>query len=294
MTIPAATPPPRSDDPGAVPGLYGLAHLDLPGIAARVQEVPGVLAVVLGGSRARGTHHPDSDVDLGLYYAADRLDPDALQDVAREIDGPGTEVAGPGGWGPWVDGGSWLRRDGVAVDLILRDVDRVAAQRDRAVRGEFAVHAQTGHPFGFLDVAYAGEVATCRPLSDPDGMVAELARGLDPYPPALRDALVEHLWSVAFEVDGAAKAAPRGDSAYVQLACARGLLWCAHAWHAAAGVWATTEKGLLPWVRRLPRDGATAFADDAEAALAAGDPVDVFRRTAALVTRTREALTGSP
>nr|WP_269779095.1 nucleotidyltransferase domain-containing protein [Propioniciclava soli] len=30
--------------------------------------VPGFEAVVLGGSRARGTHHGGSDVDLGLYY----------------------------------------------------------------------------------------------------------------------------------------------------------------------------------------------------------------------------------
>lgn len=34
----------------------------------RLVALPGVLAVALGGSRARGTHRPDSDWDLGVYY----------------------------------------------------------------------------------------------------------------------------------------------------------------------------------------------------------------------------------
>ena len=41
---------------------------DLAAIAGRLVGVGGVVGVLLGGSRARGTHHPDSDVDLGVYY----------------------------------------------------------------------------------------------------------------------------------------------------------------------------------------------------------------------------------
>jgi predicted nucleotidyltransferase len=37
-------------------------------LAADLAGLPGVVAVVLGGSRAAGTHRPDSDWDLGLYY----------------------------------------------------------------------------------------------------------------------------------------------------------------------------------------------------------------------------------
>ncbi len=44
----------------------GLADL-LMGIVSELGQVPGVEAVVLGGSRARGTHTLESDVDLGLY-----------------------------------------------------------------------------------------------------------------------------------------------------------------------------------------------------------------------------------
>ncbi|MDA8440729.1 MAG: hypothetical protein M0Z51_17980, partial [Propionibacterium sp.] len=57
---------------------------------------------------------------------------------ARSITGRDVSVEGPGGWGPWVDGGAWLDVGGTAVDWIIRDVDRVRRQRERAVRGEFA------------------------------------------------------------------------------------------------------------------------------------------------------------
>ena len=33
-------------------------------------EVPGIAAIVLGGSRARGSVHPASDYDIGLYFTA--------------------------------------------------------------------------------------------------------------------------------------------------------------------------------------------------------------------------------
>lgn len=258
-------------------------------IAGRLVEVPGVEAVVLGGSRARGTHHPDSDVDLGLLYTARDLDLTALRAAAAEIAGTEVEVAGPGGWGPWVDGGAWLRIDGTAVDLILRDASRVREQRDRALRGEFTVHQQTGHPLGFLDVAYAAEVAICRPLADPGGLVEVLRRGLLPYPSALRDALVGHLWTAEFIAAGGAKVAGRGDLAFVQMCAASALLWCAHAWHAEAGVWATTEKGLVPGVAALPID-THGFADAAAAALARPDPAALAADALALVRATQRRL----
>jgi predicted nucleotidyltransferase len=52
-------------------------------IASRLAEIPGVVAVTLGGSRAQGTHRPDSDWDFGLYYE-DTIDPSDVEalDVA--------------------------------------------------------------------------------------------------------------------------------------------------------------------------------------------------------------------
>jgi hypothetical protein len=239
----------------------------LQGMADVLVEVPGIRAVVLGGSRAKGTHHPDSDVDLGLYYDASTLDLTALQSAARLLGGPDAAIAGPGGWGPWVDGGAWLMIEDTPVDLILRDVDRVREQCERAARGQLAVHVQTGHPLGFVDVAYAGEVATCRPLVDLDALLPDLRAWLDPYPSALRRAFVDHLFTAEFQISGARKTVTRGDLAYVLLSCTTALLWCAQAWHAVAGVWVTNEKGLLPAVAGLPIDTHD-FAPSATEALA--------------------------
>jgi len=258
-------------------------------IARQVAEVPGVRAVVLGGSRARGTHLPGSDVDLGLLYDGSALDLPALRAAAAHLHGEPVAVAGPGGWGPWVDGGAWLRVEGTAVDLILRDADRVRAQRDRAGRGEFAVHHQTGHPLGFLDVSYAAEIALCRPLAGDTALVEELRRGLDPYPRPLRDALVAQLDTAEFIVGGAAKAIPRGDLAYLQMCAASALMWCAHAWHAEAGVWVTNEKGLVPDVARLPIDTG-GFAERARTALVMLGAEASLAAVGDLVATTRAAL----
>jgi predicted nucleotidyltransferase len=37
-------------------------------LAPKLAALPGVLAVTLGGSRARGEHRFDSDWDFGVYY----------------------------------------------------------------------------------------------------------------------------------------------------------------------------------------------------------------------------------
>ena len=37
-------------------------------ITEGLRNVPNVIAVVLGGSYARGFARPDSDIDIGIYY----------------------------------------------------------------------------------------------------------------------------------------------------------------------------------------------------------------------------------
>jgi predicted nucleotidyltransferase len=37
-------------------------------IVDEIKNVSGVKAIVLGGSRARGTGHSSSEIDLGIYY----------------------------------------------------------------------------------------------------------------------------------------------------------------------------------------------------------------------------------
>lgn len=219
-------------------------------IARDLCGVPGVRAVSLGGSRARGTHRADSDFDLGVYYEG-VPDLGALQRLAARWADEPVPVAPPGDWGPWVDGGAWLSVDGNPVDWILRDLRRVREQCERARRGAFAFHAQPGHPLGFLDVAYAGEVALGVPLSDDDGVLDSLARGLTPYPRALRRSLLDNLWQVDFLLDGAEKAARSADVAYVTLCLTSAAMLSAHGWHALAGRWVINENGIVAGAESL-------------------------------------------
>lgn len=220
-------------------------------LAERIVAVPGVVAVLLGGSRARGDHTATSDVDLGLYYRPP-LDVTALTALAREVSGPQASLTRPGEWGPWVDGGGWLTVDGTAVDWIYRDVDRVRHCWQQARAGRYAFHQQIGHPLGVLDVSYAGEVALGVVLADPTGEVSALRAEARDYPAALGEALRAGLWEAGFLVGIAAKAVTRGDTAYIAGCLFRALELCAHALHGHARRWVVNEKGAVAAAGRLP------------------------------------------
>ncbi|NHN54298.1 nucleotidyltransferase domain-containing protein [Calidifontibacter sp. DB0510] len=267
---------------------------DLHAIAADLVTVDGVLGVTLGGSRARGDALPESDADLGVYYRGP-LDLVGLQQRADAWSSAPASIAGPGEWGPWVDGGAWLTVDGVAVDWILRDVDRVAAQCDRALRGEFAFHAQAGHPLGFLDIAYAGELASSVLLADPSRQLAALRARLTSYPAALRTVLIEATWEADFLVGAARKGVPRGDRTYVLTCLTRAILLCAHGIQAAAGQWVTNEKGLVA-AAATAAEAPPEFARRADLMLADPDLGTAIGQAEALVheTRTRISTASSP
>ena len=216
-------------------------------MAGRLIEVPGVAGVVLGGSRARGEHRPESDWDLGVYYR-DGLDLDAL----RALAGPGVEVAGPGRWGPWVDGGAWLRVDGVAVDWILRDLDRVWQVWEECREGRYEVGIQAGHPLGFWSPCYVGEVALGQVLADPAGELARLRRQSAAYPEPLRRALVAGAWEAEFLADAASKSVSRADTLHVALCLSRAVGVLVQALQAAHRRWCLNEKGALAVAETLP------------------------------------------
>ena len=96
-------------------------------VTEKLSSLPYIEGIVLGGSRARGTHTEDSDIDIGIYYNSESFDLTAINQIATELDDENRNdlVVPPGAWGDWVNGGGWLVINGYYVDLILRDIKRV-------------------------------------------------------------------------------------------------------------------------------------------------------------------------
>lgn len=169
-------------------------------LVGALAAVPGIEAIALGGSRARGTAAAQSDYDIGPYYrAGGPIDIAALAAVATALDdrGPEAEVTPLGGWGPWIDGGGWLRIDGIHVDLLYRDLDRVQSAIDDARAGKGEPYYQPGHPHAFLPTIYVGEVAHARALHDPAS--ASDGRHRSPWPMRARASTVatSPIWRAA-------------------------------------------------------------------------------------------------
>jgi predicted nucleotidyltransferase len=218
-------------------------------IARRVERIGGVEAVVLGGSHARGTARPDSDIDLAIYYHPDRpLDLAALNRLATELDDEHRPnlLTPTGGWGLWINGGGWLRISGSAVDLLYRDLAKVEATIEECLNGIVRVDYQPGHPHSFTSAIYLAEAALCKPLIDQNGTMAAFKARVKPYPPRLRKALIERFfWEAGFSAATARKAALRGDAAYVTGCCFRTIACLLQTLFAVNGQYWMNEKGAL-------------------------------------------------
>ena len=200
----------------------------LPQLVEDVKRVKGVRAIVLGGSRARGTHTSFSDIDLGIYYHPDEsLNLDQLREVAIHLDDEHRTdvITEPGGWGPWINGGGWLKVQGHPVDFLYRDLQKVTSVIEDCLQGRVEIVYQPGHPFGFLSSIYLAEVAICQPLWDPHGTISELKGRIDPYPDPLQKALVQKFaWEIDFSIRIAQKGVERADAAYAAGCCFRSVM----------------------------------------------------------------------
>lgn len=161
-------------------------------IAEEIAPCPFVAGIVLGGSRATGTATENSDIDIGIYYDRERMDFERLNGIAAGLDDQRREnlVCREGEWGNWVNCGGWLTVKGYHVDLILRDIARVRDILDRTERGETAAHYQTGHPHGYIDAVYRGELAAGKVLYARDQSFTEMKERAEVYPEELRRALI--------------------------------------------------------------------------------------------------------
>src|SRR6201993_2297580 len=204
-------------------------------VAEHLAELPGVEAVTLGGSRAEGTHRPDSDWDFSIYYRG-HFDPQALRDIGW----PG-EVFEVGGWSKGVfNGGAWLEVDGRRTDVHYRDLDVIDREIAASQEGLFSIEPLLFHLAGIPSYLVLAELS-----------VKLVLRGKLPtpeYPAALRRRAREVWWGRADATFGYARQYPARQERLTQCAglVAQAASQAAHAVLAARGEWVTNEKPLLP------------------------------------------------
>ena len=135
-------------------------------VAEKLSSLSYIEGIVLGGSRARGTHTEDSDIDIGIYYNSESFDINTINQFATKLDDEHRNnlVVPPGAWGDWINGGGWLVINGYHVDLILRDIKRVEQIMKDTEHGIVTANYQTGHPHGYISAMYRGELAISKIL----------------------------------------------------------------------------------------------------------------------------------
>ncbi|MBL8984984.1 MAG: nucleotidyltransferase domain-containing protein [Gemmatimonadetes bacterium] len=195
-----------------------------------VGALPGVVAVVLGGSRALGTSDPGTDWDLGLYYRS-TIDLSPLAAFGT--------IHPPGSWGRIMNGGAWLTRGSERIDVLLRDLDVVDHWTRLAERGQFERDALLGYLAGIPTYVLTAELASGQTLA-----------GALPPPPRFPARLAEAappVWRFcrSFSLDYARIHARRGNVAGAVGQAAAAAMEEAHAILCERGEWICNEKRLL-------------------------------------------------
>jgi len=173
----------------------------LDAITAAFKEVPGIAAIVLGGSHAAGYATEQSDLDIGLYYFEKTpFNIEHVREIANRFSTQGLPlVTGYYEWGPWVNGGAWITTTVGKVDFIYRNIDQVQQTITDAVNGIWHHHFDQQPPYGFRSVIYLGETQVCKPLFDPDNVLQKLKAQITPYPAQLKaTVLSDCLWLSEF------------------------------------------------------------------------------------------------
>ena len=177
-----------------------MAKLDLPtekqavleNFVAELSAVPNILAIVLGGSYARGTQSETSDLDLGLLYS--EAEPFEIENIRRVADA--LSIQGPPvvsdfyGWGPWVNGGAWVHTYAGRVDLLYRNLEQLERTIADAQGGIVHQDYSQQPTFGFYSVAYLEEVRIAVPLFDPNAHLPRLKQRVNVYPPKLKETIL--------------------------------------------------------------------------------------------------------
>ena len=225
-------------------------------IKEELAGLSGVVGIVLGGSRARGTHSPDSDIDIGIYYDESKgFNSNDIEKAAFNLNDDKKEhlITSLGEWGEWINGGGWLVIQGYHVDFIFRDIKRVSKVIDDCLSGLVSIHYQSGHPHGYLNAMYMGELAICHVLSDPEGTLGELKKKTEPYPEKFKEAMIQYFsFEASFSLMFMEANVNKDDISYVMGHCFRSISCLNQVLFAKNEVYCINEKKAVSMIHDFP------------------------------------------
>lgn len=211
------------------------------------KNVKGIEAIVLGGSRATKTENEFSDIDIGIYYN-EEIDLSTFKKIASELDDEHRKdcITNLGDWGPWINGGGWLKIDNIPVDILFRDTRKVTQCIEDCKKGIITIDYQCGHPFGFINSIYMGEVFSCKILHSNSNKIQQLKDSLKIFPPAYKNASIQKfLWECEFSLMCGKKAIKKNDIVYASGSIFRSAMCLIYVLYAANEMYCINEKGSL-------------------------------------------------
>jgi predicted nucleotidyltransferase len=166
-----------------------------------IKTIDNIQAIVLGGSYSIGSARKDSDMDIGIYYFADKsFSINAIKEVAKKYDKDNNPtVTEFYEWGPWVNGGAWIKNIASKIDFLYRNIEQIEQTIENAKNGRYENNYEQQPPYGFSSIIYLAETKCCIPLYDPNGIVTKIKNEVEHYPKELKYSVIKNsLWAAEF------------------------------------------------------------------------------------------------
>jgi predicted nucleotidyltransferase len=175
----------------------------LKSILSDLEKVDGIMGLVLGGSYALGLATEDSDLDIGLYYSSSS--PFSIHEIKliakKYADKETPVVTNFYEWGPWVNGGAWIKNKLSKIDFLYKNIEQITTTIENAHQGNWEVNYEQQPPFGFSSLIFLAETFYCVPLYERNNCIQNLKEKVSSYPDKLKQAVVQQsLWAAEFTI----------------------------------------------------------------------------------------------